>query len=92
MITTVPKAVKLWGRGQLTIPKELREALKLEEEAQMTAFVVGSCLVLTPKKLQRPSLAKATEASMKGQELSLKDVLSSLEKERERYNKGHYGL
>ena len=32
MITTVPRPVKLWGRGQLTIPKEVRQALKLGEE------------------------------------------------------------
>ena len=90
MITTLPKAVKLWGRGQLTIPKEVREALKLEEEGQLTVFVVGRCLVLTPKRLLRSSLAKDVEKTMKAQGLTLEDVLSDLKNERRRYNKEAY--
>ena len=90
MITTLPKAVKLWGRGQLTIPKEVREALKLEEEGQLTVFVVGRCLVLTPKRLLRASLVKDVEKVMKKEGLTLEDVLSDLKNERRRYNKETY--
>jgi AbrB family looped-hinge helix DNA binding protein len=86
MITTVPKTVKLWGRGQLTIPKEVRQALKLEEENQLSVFVVGQCLVLTPKRLRRASLAKDVEKAMKKEGLSLDDVLATLKAERRRYN------
>lgn len=92
MITTIPKSVKLLGRGQLTIPKEIREALKLEEDDQLSVFVVGSCMVLTPKKLQRAALAKAAEAELKEQGLSLDDVMESLKEERKRYNKENYGV
>ena len=61
MISTISKSVKLWGRGQLTIPKEVREALKMDEETQLSVFVVGQCLMLTPKRLTRASLAKNVE-------------------------------
>ena len=92
MITTVPKSVKLWGRGQLTIPKEVREALKLNEDDQLSVFVVGRCMVLTPKRLLRASLAKDVEKSMKKSGITLKDVLAALKVERKRYNREVYGL
>ena len=87
MITTLPKAVKLWGRGQLTIPKELRQVLKLDEDSQLTVFVVGSCLVLTPKRLLRTALAKDVERTMKAKGMSLDDLLETLKEERQRYNR-----
>lgn len=92
MISTVPKSVKLWGRGQLTIPKEVRQALKLDEENQLSVFVVGRCLVLTPKRLLGPALAKDVEKAMKAKGLSLDDVLRDLKAERKRYNREVYGL
>jgi AbrB family looped-hinge helix DNA binding protein len=91
MITTIPKAVKLWGRGQLTIPKEVRRALKLDEEERLSVFVVGRCLVLTPKRLLGPKLAKDLERSMKAKRLSLEDLLRDLKEERRRYNQERYG-
>ena len=91
MITTAPKAVKLWGRGQLTIPKDVRQAMKLDQEDRLSVFVVGRCLVLTPKRLVGPSLAKEVARSMKAKGLSLEDVLRDLKAERRRYNQEHDG-
>lgn len=91
MISTIPKSIKLWGRGQLTIPKEVRQALKLDDETQLSVFVVGRCLVLTPKKLLRASLAKDVERAMKAKRLTLDDLLNDLKAERRRYNKETYG-
>jgi AbrB family looped-hinge helix DNA binding protein len=81
----VAKAVKLWGRGQLTIPKAVREALKLGEESQLSVFVVGRCLILTPKQLLRASLAKDVERAMKTERFTLHDLLMQLREERRRY-------
>ena len=92
MITTVPKSVKLWGRGQLTIPKEVREALKLDEEDQLSVFVVGRCMVLTPKRLLGPALAKNVQKAMKAKGLTLDDLLKDLREERRRYNREVHGL
>ncbi|MBI3312379.1 MAG: AbrB/MazE/SpoVT family DNA-binding domain-containing protein [Candidatus Omnitrophica bacterium] len=92
MITTVPKPVKLWGRGQLTIPKEVRQALKLGEEDRLSVFVVGRCVVLTPKRLVGPALAKDVEKAMKAKGLSLDELLRDLKTERRRYNRERYDL
>ena len=91
MISTVPRSVKLWGRGQLTIPKEIRQALKWDEENHLSVFMVGRCLVLTPKRLLGPALAKDVEKAMKAKGLSLDDVLRDLRAERQRYNRERYG-
>jgi len=91
MITTLPKPVKLWGRGQLTIPKQLREVLKLDDAAVLNVFVVGRCLILTPKRLLRASLAKDVERAMKAKGLSLQDLLRTLKEERRRYARQTYG-
>ena len=90
MITTLPKPVNLWGRGQLTIPKEVRRALRLDDQTQLNIFVVGQCLVLTAKHLMRAALAKEVEKSMEKQGLSLKGLLSDLKNERQRYVKAKY--
>ena len=92
MMTTVPRSVKLWGRGQLTIPKEVREALKLNEDDQLSVFVVGRCMVLTPKRLLGPALAKDVQKAMKAKGLTLDDLLKDLREERRRYNREVYGL
>ena len=91
MITTVPKPVKLWSRGQLTLPKEVRQALQLDGECQLSVFVVGRCAVLTPKRLLRAPLAKAVERTMKAEGLSLEELLRALKAERRRYNRERYG-
>ena len=90
MTTTVPRSVKLWGRGQLTIPKEVREAMNLDNEAQLSVFVVGKCLMLTPKRLTRAALAKNVEKSMAQKGLGLKDLLDDLKAERRRYTRENY--
>ena len=92
MVTTVPTPVKLWGRGQLTIPKAVREALHLEEDNQLSVFVVGRCLVLTPKRLLRAALTKDIERAMQAKGLSLEDLLTTLKAERKRYNHETYDL
>lgn len=91
MVTTLPKSVKVWGRGQFTIPKEIRETLKLDDESQLNVFLVGQCLLLTPKHLMRASLSKQVEKSMEAQGLTLKNLLQDLKNERRRYIQGKHG-
>lgn len=90
MISTLPKSVKLWGRGQLTIPKEVRDALRMDDETQLSVFVVGQCLMLTPKRLTRASLAKNVEKSMKEKGISLESLLNDLKTERKHYIQEKY--
>ena len=84
-MATVPKLVRVRSRGQLTIPQDMREALSLDESTGLNIFRVGKVLILSPKRLQRASLAKEVEREMKRQGLSLKDLISDRRVQREKY-------
>ena len=84
-IATAPRLVRVRSRGQLTIPQDMREALSLDESTGLNIFRVGKVLILSPKRLQRASLAKEVEREMKRQKLTLKDLISDLRVQREKY-------
>jgi bifunctional DNA-binding transcriptional regulator/antitoxin component of YhaV-PrlF toxin-antitoxin module len=84
-IATAPKLVRVRSRGQLTIPQDMREALSLDENTGLSIFRVGKVLIMSPKRLQRASLAKEVEREMKRQRLTLKDLISDLRVQREKY-------
>lgn len=85
IIATAPKLVRVRSRGQLTIPQNMREALSLDENTGLNIFRVGKVLIMSPKRLQRASLAKEVEREMKRQGLTLKDLISDLRVQREKY-------
>jgi len=84
-MATAPKLVRVRSRGQLTIPQDMREALSLDEDTGLNIFRVGKVLIMSPKRLQRASLAKEVEREMKRQKLTLKDLISDLRVQREKY-------
>jgi len=84
-MATAPKLVRVRSRGQLTIPQDMREALSLDEETGLNIFRVGKVLIMSPKRLQRASLAKEVEREMKRRGLTLKDLISDLRVQREKY-------
>jgi bifunctional DNA-binding transcriptional regulator/antitoxin component of YhaV-PrlF toxin-antitoxin module len=83
--------VKIWGRGQLTIPASLRKELRLDEETTLSVVKAGEALVLTPKKLIGDAVAKKAARELKKEGLTLDDLLRDLEKQRRRYNRERYG-
>jgi len=84
-MATAPKLVRVRSRGQLTIPQDMREALSLDGETGLNIFRVGKVLIMSPKRLQRASLAKEVEREMKRRGLTLKDLISDLRVQREKY-------
>ncbi len=82
---TTPRLAKVRIRGQVTIPRDIREEMNLNEEATVNIFRVGKVLLMTPKQLQRSSLAKKVEREMKRQGLSLDALLADLRAQRKRY-------
>ncbi len=84
-MATVPKLVRVRSRGQLTIPQDMREALSLDEDTGLNIFRIGKVLIMSPKRLQRASLSKEVEREMKRRGLTLKDLISDLRVQREKY-------
>jgi bifunctional DNA-binding transcriptional regulator/antitoxin component of YhaV-PrlF toxin-antitoxin module len=87
---TVPRSARVRIRGQITIPQDFREEMNLDERAVVNIFRVGKVLLMTPKRLQRASLAKQTEREMKREGLSLEDLLADLRSQRKRYLEESY--
>lgn len=83
--------IKMWGRGQFTIPAPLRKELHLDAETTLNVVKVGDVLILTPKKLIGDIVSKKAAKEMRKAGLSLEDLLEDLEKQRERYNLERYG-
>lgn len=83
--------VKVWGKGQLTIPASIRKELNLKEETPLTLVKVGNVILMTPKVLQVDALAKKARKEIKKAGLTVDDVLTDLDRQRERYNKDRYG-
>ncbi len=83
--STTSRLVRIRSRGQLTLPQDLREALNLDEETGLNVFRVGKVLLMTPKRLQRASLASEVEREMKREGLTLEDLLKDLKGQRKRY-------
>ena len=84
--------VKVWGRGQLTIPASLRKELKLGDEATVNLVKVGDVLILTPRKMVGDAVAKKASRAMRRAGLRLADLLADLDRQRDRYNKERYGV
>jgi AbrB family looped-hinge helix DNA binding protein len=83
--------VKVWGKGQLTIPASIRKELNLNEETPLTLVKVGNVILMTPKVLQVDALVKKARKEMKKAGLTIDDIMTDLDRQRARYNKDRYG-
>ena len=79
------------ARGQLTIPKKIREAGHLEEGQAVSIIPVGDSLVITPKRLELDEARRQLKRVLKSSGVSLADLLSGLDEERTSLFKEHYG-
>ena len=79
------------ARGQLTIPKKIREMSHLEEGQVVSIIPVGDSLVITPKRLELDEARREIKKILKASKLSPEDLLAGLKEEREDLYKEKYG-
>ncbi len=79
------------ARGQLTIPKKIREAGHLEEGQVVSIIPVGDSIIITPKRLELDEARREIKKILKASGLSAEDLLSGLKEEREALYKETYG-
>ena len=77
------RRVRLRERGQLTIPRPVREALALADGDILTLVQVGDVLVLSQRQPQVPLLADRFVRLMEEEGVSLAELLTGLKEERE---------
>lgn len=79
------------ARGQLTIPKKIREASHLEEGEIVFIIPVGDSIIVTPKRLELDEARRQFKKILKGSGLSVEELLKGLEEEREAVYREKYG-
>ena len=79
------------SRGQLTIPKKIRESSHLEEGQVVSVIPVGDSVIITPKRLELDEARRQIRKIMKASGLSEKELIRGLEEERELLYEETYG-
>ncbi len=79
------------SRGQLTIPKKIRESSHLEEGQVVSIIPMGDSVIITPKRLELDEARRQIRRIMKASGLSEKELLKGLKEEREPLYRETYG-
>jgi AbrB family looped-hinge helix DNA binding protein len=79
------------SRGQLTIPKKIRESSHLEEGQVVSIIPVGDSVIITPKRLEIDEARRQIRRIVKASGLSEKELLKGLKEERESLYGETYG-
>jgi AbrB family looped-hinge helix DNA binding protein len=79
------------ARGQLTIPKKIREAGHLDEGQVVTIIPVGDSIIITPKRLEFDEARREIKKILKASGLTVENLLSGLKREREVLYRDTYG-
>ena len=81
---------KIGEKGQLTVPKEYRDALALEAGAPITILRLGSSLMLIPEQSRFRQLCDRIVDSFARHEIPKEDILETLPAVRQRVFARHY--
>ncbi|MGB9826160.1 MAG: AbrB/MazE/SpoVT family DNA-binding domain-containing protein [Desulfofundulus sp.] len=74
----VVKKVRVWGKGQFTIPSEMRERLGINENTILEVFQAGKAIVATPEKITVKELAASVRKEMARNGIDLEKLLAEL--------------
>lgn len=79
MNTRAVEKVKVWSRGQITIPTKLRKKLALEENSIIYAEILGEGIYLRPQESLILKIQKKGEELMRKKGSKIKDLLDEKE-------------
>jgi AbrB family looped-hinge helix DNA binding protein len=91
MAGSKPYRSRIRERGQLTIPKEVREKGALYEGEAVTIIPIGDSLLVTPTRLGLDEARRKIRRIMKASGVSAEEVIEGLQEERARLNQETYG-
>lgn len=91
METLKTSVTEIKARGQLTIPKKIREKSHLEEGQVVSIIPVGDSLVITPRRLELDEARREIKKILKAAKLSPEELLDGLKKERNDLYEEVYG-
>jgi bifunctional DNA-binding transcriptional regulator/antitoxin component of YhaV-PrlF toxin-antitoxin module len=83
--------LQLRKKGNLTLPVDLRQKYNMGEGDIFTLIDMGDgSFLLTPRSLQVNRLGDRVTEILKNEAVTLDDLLSTLEEDREQYYREHY--
>jgi len=82
---------QLRQRGQITIPRKLRESLSIDEGDVLTLLQIGDNILLTPRSLRTFELADKISDLMEEEGVTLADLLNDLPQIRAEVYEEKYG-
>lgn len=91
MQTIKPYIAEIKSRGQLTIPKKIREMSHLEEGQVVSIIPVGDSIIITAKRLELDDARRELRKILKASGLSAEDLIAGIKEERERLYQETYG-
>jgi AbrB family looped-hinge helix DNA binding protein len=91
MQTIKPYIAEIKSRGQLTIPKKIREMSHLEEGQVVSIISVGDSIIITTKRLELDEARRELRKIIKASGLSTEDLIAGIKEERERLYQETYG-
>ena len=91
MNTEKAVVAEIKARGQLTIPKKIREMSHLEEGQVVSIIPVGDALIVTPKRLELDEAQREIRKVLKAANMTVEELLEALKEEREGLYQETYG-
>ena len=79
------------ARGQLTIPKKIREMSHMEEGSVVSIVPVGDSLVITPKRIELDEARRQLRKLLKASDVTIGELIEGLKEERDELFKETYG-
>lgn len=91
MDTEKVAVAEIKARGQLTIPKKIREMSHLEEGQIVSIIPVGDGLIITPRRLELDEARREIRKVIKAANVTVEELLEALQEERDRLYQETYG-
>ena len=79
------------ARGQLTIPKRIREMSNMEEGRVVSIVPVGDSLVITPQRIELDEARRQLKKLLKESHLTLGELIDGLKEQRDELFRETYG-
>ncbi len=91
MAESKPYRSEIRGRGQLTIPKGIRESGRFYEGQAVTIIPIGDSLLVTPKTLGLDEARREIKRIVRASGFSMDELLKGLDESRESLYRDTYG-
>ena len=86
-----PVIAEIKARGQLTIPKKIREKSHLEEGQVVSIIPVGDSVIITPRQLTLDEARRQIKMILRQTGISVEEVLAGIKEERGSLYEEAYG-